>query len=131
VLRTGHNLRPRLAGLELPHAAANASGGDTGRYAVQLGAFSSAGGVERAWGKILKRFGFNDLTPLSTTINMPGKGVLHRLSVAGFDSRADADRTCHTIRVKGGVCFVRAVAGDAPTRWASRYAGHKTAMASR
>lgn len=129
VLRTVHALRPRLAGFELPHSAPTHSG--TGHFAVQLGAFSSPEGVERAWGASLKRFGLAARTPLSTTIEVPGRGVFHRLSVAGFDSRDEADRTCNAIRAKGGACFVRAVAGDAPTRWASRYASHGTAIASR
>jgi D-alanyl-D-alanine carboxypeptidase len=92
----------------------------TGRYVVQLGAFSSAAGVERAWAQAYKRFGFGEQTPLSTTVNLP-KGTFHRLSVAGFDSHADAARVCQGVKAKGGVCFVRAVAGDAPVQWASRY----------
>jgi hypothetical protein len=70
---------------------------------------------------MLKRFGFNDLTPLSTTVTVPGRGTFHRLSVAGFASREAAGRTCRSIQAKGGACFVRTVAGDAPVRWASRY----------
>jgi Flp pilus assembly protein TadD len=93
----------------------------TGRFAVQLGAYSSAASVERAWAQMLKRFGFQDLTPLSTTVRMPGRGTLHRLSVAGFASRDAAGRTCRSIQARGGACFVRTVAGDAPVRWASRY----------
>jgi hypothetical protein len=42
--------------------------------------------------------------------------------VAGFASREAAGRTCRSIQAKGGACFVRTVAGDAPVRWASRYA---------
>ncbi|MEA3001228.1 MAG: hypothetical protein QOH81_16 [Sphingomonadales bacterium] len=123
VLRSGRTLRLRPAGFELPRATPGRSpGAATGHFAVQLGAFSSANGVERAWAQVLKRYGFAQLTPLSTTITIPGKGMLHRLSVAGFDGRAEADRTCRSVRAKGGVCFVRAVAGDAPTQWASRYA---------
>jgi len=93
-----------------------------GRFAVQLGAYSSSSSVERAWAQMLERFGFADLTPLSTTVSVPGRGTLHRLSVAGFASREAAGRTCRSIRAKGGACFVRTVAGDAPVRWASRYA---------
>lgn len=123
VLRSGHAFRMRPAGFELPRTGtAPSSGSGTGHFAVQLGAFSSANAVERAWAQVLRRFGFAELTPLSTTINVPGKGMLHRLSVAGFRDRAEADRTCRSVRAKGGVCFVRAVAGDAPTQWASRYA---------
>ena len=123
VLRAGRAFRTRPAGFELPHAApAHNSGAGIGRYAVQLGAFSTPKAVERAWSLILNRFGFSALTPLSTTIAVPGKGTLHRLSVAGFESRAEADRTCGSIRAKGGACFVRAIAGDAPAQWAARYA---------
>ena len=96
-----------------------------GRYAVQLGAFSSASAVERAWAQMLKRFGFAELTPLSTTVRIPGRGTLHRLSVAGFADRQAAGRTCRSIQAKGGACFVRTVAGDAPVRWASRYASRR------
>jgi len=92
-----------------------------GKFAVQLGAFSNAAAVERAWAKAYKRYGFAGNTPLSTTVTLPGHGTLHRLSVAGFDSRGAADRICASVRAHGGACFVRAVAGDAPVRWASRY----------
>ena len=93
----------------------------TGRYAVQLGAFSSAAAVERAWGQADRRFGFAGREPLSTTVRLP-KGTFHRLSVAGFASHAEADRVCRSIKAKGGSCFVRTVAGDAPLRFASRRA---------
>jgi cell division septation protein DedD len=94
----------------------------TGRFVVQLGAFNSASGVERAWAAAYKRYGFSAHTPLSTTVRMPA-GTFHRLSVAGFQSRAEASQACRTVKAKGGVCFVRGVAGDAPVRWASRYSG--------
>jgi Flp pilus assembly protein TadD len=104
-------------------ASARAVPAAPGRFAVQLGAFKSAAGVERAWASAYKRYGFAHRTPLSTTVRIAGKGVFHRLSVAGFDSHAGASQVCRSIRAKGGACFVRAVAGDAPTRWASRYSG--------
>jgi Flp pilus assembly protein TadD len=102
------------------HTAAKPVG--AGRFAVQLGAFGSASGVERAWASAYKRYGFSGHTPLSTTVKLPA-GTFHRLSVAGFASHADATRVCKTVKSRGGVCFVRAVAGDAPVRWASRYTG--------
>ena len=103
-----------------PVHAAKATG--PGRFVVQLGAFNSASGVERAWASAYKRFGFNGHTPLSTTVKMRG-GTFHRLSVAGFQSHNDATKVCKTVKSRGGVCFVRALAGDAPVRWASRYTG--------
>jgi Flp pilus assembly protein TadD len=107
---------------EAPGRRGRTAQSGSGRFAVQLGAYSSASSVERAWAQMLKRFGFADLTPLSTTVSVPGRGTLHRLSVAGFASREAAGRTCRSIQAKGGACFVRTVAGDAPVRWASRYA---------
>lgn len=101
-------------------------GSGPGRFAVQLGAYSSAQSVERAWAQMLRRFGLAELTPLSTTVSLPGRGTLHRLSVAGFASRETAGATCRSIRAKGGACFVRTVAGDAPVRWASRYRTGRT-----
>jgi Flp pilus assembly protein TadD len=92
----------------------------TGRFVVQLGAFSTPAAVERAWASAYKRYGFSAETPLSTVVKLP-KGTFHRLSVAGFESHADAARVCRGVKAKGGVCFVRGVAGDAPVQWASRY----------
>lgn len=106
-----------------PRARVASAPSGPGRFAVQLGAYSSTSSVERAWAQMLRRFGFADLTPLSTTVSVPGRGILHRLSVAGFASRESAGRACRSIQAKGGACFVRTVAGDAPVRWASRYSG--------
>ena len=92
----------------------------SGRFVVQLGAFSSPLLVERAWNQARKRYGFAaDRVPVSTTVKVGSKMTLHRLSVAGFGSHADADRFCDSIKEKQGVCFVRARAGDTPVRWAS------------
>ena len=106
---------------ELPAAAkVRPAVARTGRFAVQLGAFGSPAAVERAWASAYKRYGFSSQTPLSTMVKLP-KGTFHRLSVAGFASHSEATAVCRTVKAKGGVCFVRAVAGDAPVRWASRY----------
>jgi tetratricopeptide (TPR) repeat protein len=102
-------------------AAARAKASGTGRYVVQIGAYRNAKQVEQAWANAYKRYGFGDSQPLSTTFTMPGKGTFHRLAVAGFNKPAEAAQLCQTIRTKGGACFVRAVAGDAPVQWASRY----------
>jgi len=91
----------------------------TGRYVVQIGAYRSALAVEQAWSRVQQRYGLADYAPVSATVSLP-KGVFHRLSVAGFGSAAEAASTCRSIKVKGGACFVRNVAGDAPIRWASR-----------
>jgi Flp pilus assembly protein TadD len=112
---------------EAPRRRAAPAEAGPGRYAVQLGAYSTPSAVERAWAQMLTRFGFQALTPLSTTVRIPGRGTLHRLSVAGFASRDSAGRTCRSIQAQGGACFVRTVAGDAPVRWASRYSSGRRA----
>ena len=126
VIRPSRTIDAPAPRFEARRPAARPSGeAGPGRFAVQLGAYSSASSVERAWAQMLKRFGFAELTPFSTTVTVPGRGTFHRLSVAGFSSRDAAGRTCRSIRAKGGACFVRTVAGDAPVRWASRYAGQR------
>ena len=44
------------------------------------------------------------------------KGSFYRLSVGGF-ARGDADAMCRRYRATGGVCFVRAGAGDQVAQW--------------
>jgi Flp pilus assembly protein TadD len=93
----------------------------TGRYVVQIGAYRTAAQVETAWQQARRRLGLNGgQEPLSTTVRIPGKGLLHRLSVASFNSQPTAARLCQSIKARGGACFVRATAGDAPLRWVSR-----------
>ncbi|HEV7659517.1 MAG TPA: tetratricopeptide repeat protein [Allosphingosinicella sp.] len=87
---------------------------------VQIGAFSSEANAERAWVALSQRYGLSGRRPLTTTFNHNGR-TLHRVSVSGFASSADAQRLCGQIRGTGGVCFVRGAAGDASIRWAARY----------
>jgi Flp pilus assembly protein TadD len=125
VTAPARSIEPLAPRFQAPRSRPAAAHQGPGRFAVQLGAYSSSSSVERAWAQMLKRFGFADLTPLSTTVTVPGRGTLHRLSVAGFASREAAGRTCRSIQARGGACFVRTVAGDSPVRWASRYAGSR------
>lgn len=103
-------------------AAATAPKAFKGRYVVQLGAFSSAARVENAWNGAVGRLDrLADYIPASTRFAAAG-GSLTRLSVGGFPTRQSADKLCMSLRRAGGACFVRATAGDAPVRWASRAA---------
>jgi Flp pilus assembly protein TadD len=88
---------------------------------VQIGAFSNEANAERAWQQASARYNLAGRAPLTTTFDFGGR-TLHRVSVSGFASTADAQRLCGEIRNEGGVCFVRAAAGDASIRWAARYA---------
>jgi len=87
---------------------------------VQLGAFRSEANAERGWQQVSERYGLDGRRPLTTTFRQGGQ-TLHRVSISGFASNADAQRLCGQIRNHGGVCFVRATAGDASIRWAARY----------
>jgi Flp pilus assembly protein TadD len=126
VIRVSAQVAPRRAAFERarPKVAARAPAprprsATSGRFVVQLGAFSTQQNAERAWAQAERRFGLRDSEPLTTTIDVGGR-TLHRVSVAGFQDRAEASQLCSSIRSRGGSCFVRATAGDAPVRWASR-----------
>ncbi|MGF1549472.1 MAG: SPOR domain-containing protein [Sphingomonadaceae bacterium] len=96
----------------------SSAGSAEGRYVVQIGSFQNPDNVERAWRQAMVRYGFDDRIPSTTTIELTALGTMHRLSVGGFDDRAAARSLCGTIKAKGGDCFVRQVAGDAPVQWA-------------
>jgi Flp pilus assembly protein TadD len=107
----------KVAHIEAPRSAGN------GRFVVQIGAYRNPVQVEIAWSQAQERFGFGaDKQPVSTTVKLPGRGMLHRLAVASFEAPAQAARVCQSIKAKGGACFVRSRAGDAPVQWAARYA---------
>lgn len=97
-----------------------------GRYVVQIGAFGSASGAERAWNGAVGRLDrLANYVPASTRFAV-GRGSVTRLSVGGFASRAAAADLCDSLRRAGGHCFVRASAGDAPVRWAGRATGKRS-----
>lgn len=90
-----------------------------GRFAVQLGAYSNAARVEAAWSQTVSRVGsLARFTPASAMVRTAG-GTFHRLSITGFETRGAAVALCTQLRAKGGQCFVREVAGDAPLQWAA------------
>ena len=94
-----------------------------GRFVVQIGAYDSIGVAEDAWGRAVRRVGaLAEFTP-STAVFVKGGTTFYRLSVRGFESRAKAAGFCEQFRVRGGRCFVRETAGDAPLQWARRSGG--------
>lgn len=101
----------------------------TGNFVVQLGAFSSARGVEAAWTKLNARTRqLGGYTPSRTTFRSASKATIYRLSVGGFATRAEAWKLCNEVKAKSGACFVRGTAGDAPMQWASRDKGTRFAL---
>ncbi|WBO24078.1 SPOR domain-containing protein [Sphingomonas abietis] len=98
-------------------------------YVVQLGAFAKAGAIQAAWERASKAMPrLAGYAPARAQLSLSGASLV-RLSVSGFADRASAVSLCQQIRTKGGQCFVRATAGDAPLQWVKRDAG--TQVASR
>ena len=87
---------------------------------VQLGAYSSPERVTVAWDKLTKRYpALANYTPMRARFNGP-KGTFWRLSIKGFGNQQEAIARCEQLQSRGGKCFVRRVAGDAPVEFASR-----------
>ena len=87
-----------------------------GTWYVQLGAFDNAGVAKDAWGRAQRRYAaFRAHQPQGMSFTK-GTATFYRLSVGGF-ARADAVGACRAYRARGGVCFVRAGAGDQVASW--------------
>lgn len=99
-----------------------------GRFVVQIGAFSNSANAERAWGGAARRFGLGGYNPVNGSARVHNADLV-RVAVSGFETRANADRVCGRIKATGGVCFVRAQAGDALASWVKR--DRPTRLASR
>ncbi len=56
------------------------------------------------------------LEPAAST-RASGTATVHRLAIAGFVGRAEAQRVCDRIKAGHGACFVRLAAGDQPIQW--------------
>jgi Flp pilus assembly protein TadD len=100
------------------------TGGD---FVVQLGAFDSAAVAQDAWGRHVRRIGMLREFDPSTAVFVNGGRTFYRLSVTGFATRAAAVGMCEELRARGGNCFVRQTAGDAPLQWAGRSGGIRLA----
>jgi cell division septation protein DedD len=99
--------------------AAKKASGDS-KAVVQLGAYSSAERVSVAWERLTKKYPvLANYSPMRARFDSP-KGTVWRLSIQGFDSQREAIAQCHTLRNRGGNCFVRSSAGDSPVQFASR-----------
>jgi Flp pilus assembly protein TadD len=91
-----------------------------GDSVMQLGAYRSPAQVSQAWARLTQRYpALRAYFPLRARFDSP-KGTFWRLSVQGFESERDAVLRCRTLKARGGQCFVRDFAGDAPVQIASR-----------
>lgn len=88
-----------------------------GNFYVQLGAYDTADIARDAWARAVRKFGaLSGHVPQGVGIAANGS-TYYRLSVGGF-AREDAVSLCRGYRAHGGVCFVRAGAGDQTAQWA-------------
>jgi D-alanyl-D-alanine carboxypeptidase len=104
----------RASAIQFPRAGAG-----EGRFVVQIGAFLNPANAERAWQQATSSLGLGSAQARTATVNFGGR-TFHRVAIGGFASRSEAVTVCSAIQARGGSCFVRATAGDAPVRWASR-----------
>jgi Flp pilus assembly protein TadD len=87
---------------------------------IQLGAYSNAQRVAAAWSTITKRYpALREYMPMTARFHSP-KGTVYRLSIKGFSNQQEAIARCRLLKTRGGTCFVRGFAGDAPVQIASR-----------
>ena len=103
----------------------------SGKYLVQLGAFSSAGNAQKAWNQYSRKHKvLSGLTSASSTVNIKGK-TLTRLAASGFGDYQSAAATCSSIKKAGGECIVKTVGGSAPVRMAVKPARKPVKIAAR
>lgn len=123
-------VKPALAKPTMPPRPIRTSTG--GNFVVQLGAFSSKARIEQGWNASLSKVSWlGDYTPVSTTLQNASGRTFYRLAISGFSSRIEAVNLCRKMRERGGTCFVRGRAGDAPMQWVKRDTPSKQAYASR
>lgn len=103
-------------------------GAETGQFAVQIGAFSSAAVASSAWRAMaVKVSALKGLTPTNAQVTV-NSTPFHRLSVSGFANRTAAMQICTKIKTGGGNCFVRATtAGKSGAQFAATKAAVKPA----
>lgn len=90
-----------------------------GDAVVQLGSYRSPQQVSAGWSHLTERYpALRAYFPLRARFDSP-KGTFWRLSIQGFESQREAIVRCEQLKSRGGHCFVRGVAGDAPVQIAS------------
>ncbi|MDB5662403.1 MAG: sporulation protein [Sphingomonas bacterium] len=99
-----------------------------GKWVVQLGAYSASRSVDTAWSRYSGRYAaVRGYAPSLSTVVAKGASV-HRLTLAGFARRSDAQRLCGRVKAAGGDCFVRAASGEQPIQIVSGKKGTSLAM---
>ncbi|MHA6289179.1 SPOR domain-containing protein [Maricaulis sp. CAU 1757] len=90
-------------------ASTSPSGIDvTGEWVVQIGSFRSEADAEGAWVAFQGRFSdiASGLQPDVASVDIPNRGVYHRLRIAAFDTREAAVAFCATLQGRSQDCLV-------------------------
>jgi len=91
-----------------------------GDSVVQLGSYRTPQQVAAGWAHLTQRYpALRGYLPLKARFDSPNGGTYWRLSIQGFSSQREATDRCQALKNRGGACFVRGVAGDAPVQIAS------------
>ena len=98
-----------------------------GSHVVQLGAFASAEGAQRAWRHFAARHaGLASYNSQFSEVMVKGR-KFYRVQASGFAAAGAARQMCQSVKAKGGVCLVMAEphgvtpqGRTAPTRMAQR-----------
>jgi Flp pilus assembly protein TadD len=102
-----------------PHRVAARRPLGRGDSVVQLGSYRSPQQVTAGWAHLTERFpALRAYLPMKARFDSP-KGTFWRLSIRGFSNQREAVARCEQFRDRGGHCFVRNFAGDAPVQIAS------------
>jgi len=108
--------KPRRMAAAKPQPAVHATNGAV----VQLGAYSSPQRVSEGWNHLTAQYpALRAYLPMRAKVVLP-KGTFWRLSISGFATQREAIARCKLLKSRGGACFVRNFAGDAPVQYASR-----------
>jgi Flp pilus assembly protein TadD len=106
--------------MKLPKARTAVLRSGKSNAVVQLGAYRSPKHMSAAWATLTQRHpALRSYLPVKARFDSP-KGTFYRLSIQGFASQQEAIARCSALKSRGGKCFVRTVAGDAPIQIASR-----------
>ena len=109
---------PPVARPKARHIAAAAHHGNSG-IVMQVASYRSPQQVSEGWSNLTQRFpALRAYLPLRARFDSP-KGTFWRLSIQGFDNQREAIARCTVLKSRGGHCFVRGAAGDAPVEIAS------------
>ena len=106
--------RPAVRKAAMPIRRGNA------KVVMQLGSYHTPQQVMAGWSRLTQRYpALRAYLPMRARFDSP-KGTFWRLSVQGFGSQREAILRCQLLKSRGGKCFVRNAAGDAPVQIASR-----------